>query len=427
MNNNRWLQALIILLVIIAATWIMGQVWMLLIQFASIILLFFLAWLLAFALSPLARRLQAWGVGQLLAITVVYLAMLLLLTVIGFLVFPALADQIQRLIDQTPAYTAELEDLGNESLKQMQNWGVRVEDIHLDPLYGAVGEQVKNVGGSVLNFVTGLAAFLFNAIITLLLSFYFMKDGDRLFNNLVVQLPPSLAGEVQLLGTSIARAFGGFLRGQMVFALLYAVLNAGIMGAFNLDYVLVASIVAGLAMVVPLVGGLLAIVPPVLVALVTPRAADKWWILLIILVVVQAVMIQVVSPRIMSQAIGMHPLFTVAALLIGLQVAGPWGALFGIPVAGVIHQVSGPYFARLRTFFNVPTPDEPALALHGTVPVTTVSPPLPPPGPAPPAPEPVFVVPAPPGPPPNPQAINLIVLARGLSRRVLAGRRRARP
>ena len=67
MNNNRWLQALIILLVIIAATWIMGQVWMLLIQFASIILLFFLAWLLAFALSPLARRLQAWGVGQLLA------------------------------------------------------------------------------------------------------------------------------------------------------------------------------------------------------------------------------------------------------------------------------------------------------------------------------------------------------------------------
>jgi predicted PurR-regulated permease PerM len=83
MNNNRWLQALIILLVIIATTWIMGQVWMLLIQFASIILLFFLAWLLAFALSPIARRLQASGMGQILAITVVYLAMLMVLTFIG--------------------------------------------------------------------------------------------------------------------------------------------------------------------------------------------------------------------------------------------------------------------------------------------------------------------------------------------------------
>ena len=59
MNNNRWLQALIILLVIIATTWLLGQVWQLVIQFASIILLFFLAWLLAFALSPIARRLQA--------------------------------------------------------------------------------------------------------------------------------------------------------------------------------------------------------------------------------------------------------------------------------------------------------------------------------------------------------------------------------
>jgi hypothetical protein len=107
-------------------------------------------------------------------------------------------------------------------------------------------------------------------------------------------------------------------------------------------------------------------------------------------------------------------------------VAGPWGALFGIPVAGVIHQVSGPYFARLRTFFNVPTADEPALALHGTVPVTTMAP-LPPPGPPAPGPEPIFVAPVPPIAPVNPQAVNLIVLARGLSRRVLAGRRRARP
>ena len=54
----------------------------------------------------------------------------------------------------------------------------------------------------------------------------------------------------------MARAFGGFLRGQMVFALLYAILNAMIMGFFKLDYVLIASIVAGLAMVIPLVGGL---------------------------------------------------------------------------------------------------------------------------------------------------------------------------
>src|SRR6476620_6799452 len=118
MNNNRWLQALIILLVTIAASWLLGQRWALLIQFANIILLFFLAWLLAFALSPIARRLQARGLGQVGAVTVVYMAMLLVLALVGLLLFPMLADQMQRLINATPTYTKELEDLGNQTLAQ---------------------------------------------------------------------------------------------------------------------------------------------------------------------------------------------------------------------------------------------------------------------------------------------------------------------
>jgi hypothetical protein len=129
---------------------------------------------------------------------------------------------------------------------------------------------------------------------------------------------------------------------------------------------------------------------------------------------------QIVSPRIMSQAIGMHPLFTVAALLVGLQLAGPWGALFGIPAAGVLHQVAGPYFARLRGFFNVPAPHEPALALQGTSTVTTTATTIAaaePPGP---------VAPPVTG-PAAPSAFPTVwLLARGLGRRALA-RRRSRP
>lgn len=373
MNNNRWLQALIILLVIIATSWLAGQLWTFVIQFSSIILLFFLAWLLAFALGPLARGLQSFGMPQGLASALVYLGLLVIVVLIGIPGFQALAQQIQQLIDQTPAYTRELERLGNQTLAQAQSWGVRVEDIHLDTFYGTMGDQVKNVGGSVLGFVTGLAGVLFNMIIILLLSFYFMSDGERMFNNLVRALPPSIADEMQLLGDALARAFGGFLRGQLVFAVLYAVLNGVIMAAFQLDYILLASIVAGLMMLIPLIGGNLAYIPPVLILLVTKTDAGNWWLLLLVLFIVQTLMMQVVSPRIMSQAIGMHPLFVVAALLVGLQVAGFWGALFGIPAAGVVYQVMGPYFARLRSFFDVPGAEEPALSLHVTMPVSAVT------------------------------------------------------
>ncbi len=425
MNNNRWLQALIILLVLIATSWIAGQAWLLIIQFAGIILLFFLAWLLAFALSPIARGLQARGMPQPAAVTLVYLGMLLVLVFTGLLVFPALAVQIQQLIEATPGYTNELERLGNQGLAQLKTWGVHAEDIKLDSFYGTLGDQVKNVGGSVLTFVSGLAGFLFNAIIILLLSFYFMKDGDRMFNNTVAVLPRTLGSELQLMGDSVAHAFGGFLRGQLVFAFLYALLNAAIMGLFKLDYILIASILAGFAMIIPLLGGFIAYVPPILIILVTPSAAGNWWILLAVLFVVQTLMTQVVSPRIMSQAVGMHPLFVVAALLAGLQVAGAWGALFGIPIAGVVQQVIGPYFARLRGFFDVPNPEQPALALEGTL---SATPPTLAPDPVPiTAASPIGVAGSTAPLSRMSQAAVLANLARGLSRRALSLRRRPRP
>jgi len=164
-------------------------------------------------------------------------------------------------------------------------------------------------------------------------------------------------------------------------------------------------------------------VPPILIILVTPNAAGNWWILLAILFVVQTLMMQVVSPRIMSQAVGMHPLFVVAALLAGLQVAGAWGALFGIPIAGVAQQVIGPYFARLRGFFDMPTAEQPALALAGTVPVTSATLPPEPPPVAAPSTKPVVAVSL----PGRNQAVVLANLARGLSRRALSLRRRPRP
>jgi predicted PurR-regulated permease PerM len=71
MQNNRWLQILIILLVIIASAWLAGQVWGFLLQFSNIILLFFLSWLIAFILRPIARWLNRRGMPYVLSVAVV--------------------------------------------------------------------------------------------------------------------------------------------------------------------------------------------------------------------------------------------------------------------------------------------------------------------------------------------------------------------
>ncbi|HVG01112.1 MAG TPA: AI-2E family transporter, partial [Chloroflexia bacterium] len=97
MQTNRWLQTLIVLLVIIASAWLAGQVWTFLMQFSSILLLFFLAWLLAFVLSPIARAMQRRGVPKTLAVGIVYLALAVLAVLAVWWLVPPITAQVGQL------------------------------------------------------------------------------------------------------------------------------------------------------------------------------------------------------------------------------------------------------------------------------------------------------------------------------------------
>jgi predicted PurR-regulated permease PerM len=129
MQNNRWLQTLIVLLVIIATGWIVGQVWDFLKQFSSVLLLFFLSWLLAFILRPIGKWLMSRGIPKTLSVAIVYLGLLLVLTVAGFLLVPVITVQVEQLIRQTPSYATELERMIVDGQKLLAGWGIQPGDL----------------------------------------------------------------------------------------------------------------------------------------------------------------------------------------------------------------------------------------------------------------------------------------------------------
>ena len=351
MQNNRWLQTLIVLLVIIASAWLAAQVWGFIIQFSNILLLFFLSWLLSFILRPVARWLTSRGLPYGASVAIVYLALALAITIGGFLLVPLITQQITQLIDNSEQWATDLQNFAQDIQNLLTGWGVASNDIEriIGDLLGQVQGALLAILQNTLPVIQSIATLVFQIIFLILVSFYFMKDGDRLAAGVLRVLPTRWQDEARLAALSIERSFGGFLRGQVVFALLYAIITAFIMviPPFQLDYVVIAAIGAGLCMIVPLIGGLIAYIPPVLVALITPN--KPWWLLLIVLFIIQSIMINVLGPRIMSSAIGLHPIYVVAALLIGGQIAGIWGALFGIPIAGAINLIGRPLMRRIRT------------------------------------------------------------------------------
>jgi len=337
-RQNRWLQALIVLLVLIAAVYLLQLAWQLGQRFAGVLILFLLAWMIAFMLSPVVETLRRAGVPRRLAVVVVYVVIALLVVVVLLLAVPALVQQINVLAGALPLYSERVTQYVTDLHNELAARGV-TDDYLLGATQAAVARMdalSTVVMRNSLTLAGGVAAGLFDGIIVLILSFYMTLDGDRILVRVLSSVPPSYQRQAVLFMESVAQSFGGFLRAQLLLAIISGVITGVVMRIFGLNYVLTTAVVCGLVMLVPLVGNIVALVPPVMIAVFqAPSNLTVVWVLLV-LWAAQQIMLNVLVPRLLSESVGLHPLLVFFSMLLGASAAGPWGAIFGVPVIAVI-------------------------------------------------------------------------------------------
>jgi len=339
MERNRWLRALLVLLTFIAALHLAGLLWDVGQRFGDIIVMFFLAWLLAFVLSPITQALERTAnLPRVLAAAAVYMVLFVVLLGGLFLILPALVTQLVALGKVLPAYAEQVP----RTLGEIQaDLNARRVDVDITSLYRSqdLSSYLAGLGSTaVANAVvilTGVFGAVFAVVLVLALSFYIVVDGDLIELSLLYLVPDEYRSKVDFFIDSVNRSFGGFLRGTLIQAVVYGLGTALVMFIAGIDFVLVASLFAGVVMIIPIFGPFLAIIPPVLIALIS---APVQTVLLVVggLLILQQLTFNVLAPKLMSESLGMHPLLVFAALLIGGRVAGITGAIFGVPIAAVI-------------------------------------------------------------------------------------------
>lgn len=357
MERNPWFRAAVVLVTIIAALWLVGWVSDLAGRFADIILAFFLAWLLAFVLYPIAVTLTTvkvpWFSGTFTiphgaAVAIVYAALILLLTILAVVLAPVVVAQSAQLGASLPQYVSSLPTL-DDFQNELNQRGIPV---NLATLYQGqnILEQARTLGGALaqnaLGIAAGVAMMAFYLFIILVLSFYMMLDGPRIARDLLELVPEQYQSEASFFTASITRTFGGFIRGQLLQSAIYGVGTAIVMGAAGLQYVAVVSTFCALAMIIPFIGPFVAIVPPLALAAVQAPGSLIW--VLLALFVLQQITTNIIAPKVMSEAIGLHPLLVLLATMIGVKVGGFWGALFGVPVVGVLYATAEYLYLRRR-------------------------------------------------------------------------------
>src|SRR4051812_19655197 len=337
-TRDPWIRALVIVLVAISGLYLAGLLWQIAAQFSDIILLFFLAWVVAFILEPVVDILERLAlVRRSVAVSIAYFSMLVIGATAVIWIVPALSRQTIQLASELPAYVAFLNEHFMELQGALEERGVTVNLTTLVQFEELV-RRIEALGPPVLanavTLATQIASFVVQLVLVLMLSFYIMLDGPRIMRGAVIVMPETFREDLVFFVDSVNRAFAGFLRGQLIQALLYSLGTAAIMWAAGLDLILLTAVVNTGLMMIPFVGPPLALVLPLSISIF--EAPSSAVVVTILVTVLQAVVVNVVAPRVMSSAVGVHPLLVFVGILVGAKLAGIWGAVFGVPAVAVI-------------------------------------------------------------------------------------------
>ncbi|MEX1080704.1 MAG: AI-2E family transporter [Halofilum sp. (in: g-proteobacteria)] len=306
------------------------------------ILLPFLAGaLLAYLGNPLVERLQGW-LGRSLAAITVFTLLLLALAGLLLLLIPVVGEQLRALQASLPRMFTWAQETALPWLEARA--GLEVSDrLALDRIgesLAAHWRQTGDVATMVLNRVTrsglALAGWVANLALIPVVTFYLLRDWDLLLQRIRDLIPRANEPTVARLAHDCDQMLGGFLRGQFLVMLSLGAIYATGLWLVGLDLALLIGLIAGLASVVPYLGTLIGIAAALIAGLF--QFGELWPLIGIAVVfgVGQLLEGMLLTPLLVGDRIGMHPVAVIFAVLAGGQLFGFVGILLALPVAAVV-------------------------------------------------------------------------------------------
>ncbi len=350
--------------VVLAALWLLGLL-------APVLTPFVIAALLGWLGDPVVDRLEAAGRSRSTAVAIVFSVMSLLFVIVLLLLLPMVQRQVITLIQSLPRYVAWVGD----TLLPWVEARTRIDvDRYLDMGYlvTMVREHWESAGGvarTVLGYVTRSGSMLIglavNAVLVPVLAFFFLRDWDALVERIAALVPPRHLPTVSRLARESDAVLGGFLRGQFLVMVILGIGYAVGLQIVGLDLGILIGLIAGLLTFVPYVGPASLLVLGGIASLVQ---FGDWQHLVGVLVVFgvgQVIESYWLTPKLVGDRIGLHPMAVIFSVLAGGQLFGFLGMLLALPVAAVTNVLLRYAQERYRAS-RLYGAEEPVIVLEGT-------------------------------------------------------------
>ena len=325
-TSRRW-QMLAISVVIVLLIWLLGPV----------LMPFAIAAMLAYLGDPLANRLERLGMGRSLAVSIVFVVLILAIIATLLLLVPLIARQIENLVQNFPRYVEWTKDVAMPWLQAK---------LHLDPnafdtdrLVAQIKEHIGSIGtvlGTLSRSGVGVVMWLTNLVLIPVVWFYLLRDWDRLVMWIDRILPRSIEPTIAHLAREADSVLGAFVRGQLLVMLALAIYYGVALTLVGISVGPLIGMVAGLLSFVPYLGFITGFAAAIIASLVLHGDWAHLLMVVGVFVIGQLLEGYVLVPRLVGEKIGLHPVAVIFAVLAGGYLFGFLGVLLALPAASVI-------------------------------------------------------------------------------------------
>jgi len=306
---------------------------------APVLTPFVAAALLAYIGDPLADRLQKFGLPRTLAVVAVFLLTFLMLGLLVLLVGPLIQTQVGALFDALPDIVSQFEQVWLPNIAELLNLDVG-DDVGIGAFLARYGDMAGSWGTKVLVSVSqsggALAAAVLSLFLVPIITFYLLRDWDSIIAHIGALIPSEQRETVTRLARETDEVLGAFLRGQLLVMLALGFIYSVGLGLVGLKFAIAIGVVSGLVSFVPYLGFLFGIVLASLTVALEPE--PLWQLVGVVVTFTGAQLLEgsVLTPKLVGDRIGLHPVIIIFAIVAGGQLFGFFGILLALPAAAVL-------------------------------------------------------------------------------------------
>ncbi len=322
-------QRLLILVLILLP----GFIFMYLVR--GILFPFFMAGVIAYLVNPLIEKLLGRGFTRLGALVLLFSMLLTISLIFGIFGIPLIVDELNRLGQTLPTYVTNLQNRLDQVYCDLQR--IKLPSI-LKQVANQTLSKAEQVGLDFVNRLTDMTlnvfSHLMNMIMAPIIAFYILKDLEEIHKSVELWIPKKYRKDIVQLWSEINGVLNGFMRGQFLVSIFIAAFTTIGLVILKVNFAIVLGIVAGAFNIIPYLGPILGAIPAVIIVLIkSPLQALG---VAVLFLVIQHIESGFISPRIMADKVGLHPVTVIFAVLAGGQLGGIIGMILAVPIAGIV-------------------------------------------------------------------------------------------